>query len=433
MRLCARDWRHFEAKLTEEHPDWSVEKIAEALVEQAEKEAKPQKLGSKEEPLKWKNPNFNNSDVYRDEEGKWWYKSNATKQWFEADKMPKDWYDKLISDMAPKGVEQHAKSDEDEDIGLVSEEKKNFSGGDLKKFLNEPANKKTVVSAYKGGYSTGSIAKSLGLPQDKKSRAAIRALLRKEGIYKELNKQVAEEQTSKAGEKFEELQSGLAGIADKYAKKMVSAANAFTHKQLALEVYKEFNKEVGVTNGQHMLSSTISGWTGSSHSAGAQLMKYMAAEYYGKDIELEPKLNTSVSELKSKAEPIKKAFMAQKEFTKAWVKKHGASHVYRGLHGSIAETIKKQMKEGKTEIEFSSNVLSSWSDSPTTAKNFSGGGVVLRMKVDPEHVWACYGSLPFSNFNGFQSEKEYVMGVPTPTLKIKVSDIKDAAGHLGGF
>ena len=154
-------------------------------------------------------------------------------------------------------------------------------------------------------------------------------------------------------------------------------------------------------------------------------MKAIASEHYGKDIEFEPKLSIPVSKLKEYTAKHKAVFMVQKDFVHSWVEQHGAKTVYRGMRGKIVAEMKKQIAEGKTEIEINANTLSSWSDSHNKAKNsFGKGGVVLSMKVKPENVWACYGAQPFSSFKSHQSEREYVMGMPEKIWKIKKEDLE---------
>jgi phage-related protein (TIGR01555 family) len=385
-------------------------------------------MGSQSAPLKWSNPNYRVASVYRDKDGKWMYQT-ANKEWIAASLLPAEWQTKIEKSFETLEEHEEAKSSEQQEITVVSQEKKKLAGSDLKKFLNEPANQKTVTDSYKQGFSTGSIAKALGLPQDKQSRSAIRSLLRKAGLYKEINKVLGQQVPDKIGSGFEKIKSELSGIAEQYAGELYpvnvknASANAFIYADQALEKSKKFYAAAKVSNAKEALSATINRWTSSSHSEGAQIWKAIAAEHYGKDIEIEPKLSIPVNELKNKASVYKDAMLATKELTSSWVKKYGAKQVYRGLTGAVATEIKKQLKEGATEIELNANVLSSWSESESKAGSFGSGGVILKMKVNPDDVWGCYAVQPYSGFVNFKSEKEYVMGIPGKTFKIRKEDI----------
>lgn len=153
-------------------------------------------------------------------------------------------------------------------------------------------------------------------------------------------------------------------------------------------------------------------------------LKAVACKFYGKDLEFEPKLQYPASKVKEDATKIEAAFLAQKEFAQAWVEEHGSKHVYRGLRGEVVKEIKKQMEAGNTEIELTANVLSSWSESKDKARNFAGGGggVILKMATQPEHVWACHAATP-QFFGSHSGEFEYVMGLPGKTFKIKREDV----------
>lgn len=276
------------------------------------------------------------------------------------------------------------------------------------------------------GSSTAQLAKNIGLNNDPATRNAIRAQLRKLGVYKETEKAApgAPQMTAASQVKPQESKIPVKPEMQKLASELVAKIGASPTSGGALEQFKAYATALKIQNMKEV-SSAISNWTGSSHSGGAQWMKMAACKVYGKDPAKEYKLDASDPNLKAKAEEIKDPLLAQKEWTKAWVKKYGAKTVYRGLKGNVAESIRKQIQAGKTEIEFNANVLSSWSESKSKATGFAKGGfngVVLKQSVDPEHVWACHNSVPFA-FSAYKSEMEYIMGHPSETFKIKASDI----------
>lgn len=381
--------------------------------------------GSSSNPLKWKNPAGRVANVYKGENGKWMYQ---TKQgtWMQLESAYAQAIEKEAYYTKPETKEKPEENKEENKEESTEGVEKELTQAEMKKKLYEPETHATILEAYKGGYSTGSIAKSMGLKQDKATRSAIRTLLRKSGVYKEKGAKAesGEEKVEVVSNKPVE-QGKLVAMAHEFTKNLsYSGEYAFSNQDKAKTAFIGFCDKAGVKNGKEMLQKTIGHWTGSSHSKGAAIMKAIACEIYGKDIEFEPKLKYPVSDVKADAATVKEAFLAQKDFTQAWVQQHGAKKVHRGMRGAVVEEIKKQIAEGKNEIELTSNVLSSWSESSSKAKSFAGtGGVILKMDVKPENVWSCYGAMPFSSFNSFQSEKEYVMGLPGKTFKIRKEDI----------
>jgi len=111
------------------------------------------KLGSQSAPLKWSNPNYRVANVYRDEDGKWMYQT-ANKEWIAASLLPSDWQEKLKKSLTPKEEQEEEQKQHEEEksgseeIGVVSQEKKQLAGPELKKYLNEPANHKTAPYGY---------------------------------------------------------------------------------------------------------------------------------------------------------------------------------------------------------------------------------------------------------------------------------------------
>lgn len=379
-------------------------------------------IGSASAPLKWKNPAGRVANVYKDPEGKWQYQLK-TGSWVplessQVEKVEKTAYyhnpyadPDFISKHDPD-YEKKAAQKQEETINEGIE--KEYTPAELKKKLHDPETHKTILEAYKGGYSTGSIAKSMGLKQDKNTRSAIRALLRKAGIYKEKGSPVQE--VVKIPSKPYEP-GKLTAMAEKYVKNMASGEHAFGNQSHSKAAFHDFCKEASISSSAIPKAQyACQQWTGSSHSKGAAQMKAVACEVYGKDIEFEPKLQYPASEVKADAAAIKDVLLAQRDFTQAWVKEHGAKIVYRGLRGKVVEEIKKQLAE-KGEVELTANVLSSWSESKAKATSFGKGGVVLTMPVDPNHVWACYGASPHI-FANYSTEKEYVIGLPGKTFTI---------------
>jgi hypothetical protein len=219
----------------------------------------------------------------------------------------------------------------------------------------------------------------------------------------------------------------LTAWAKKYADQLGPSPSPYG-SGTAEAIFHNYLKEAGIKNGGEAVKTAINGWTGTSHGKGAALLKIVAAEFYGKDYTGEPKLDKTVANYgsfevaKQKADAIKEAFIAHKELTKEWVSKYGAKTVYRGLRGDIAKKIKEAIQKGDKEIEFSANTLSSWSESKNKAESFGHGGVMLKMKVNPDHVWSCYKAAPYG-FGSFMAEKEYIMGVPGETFKIPIADV----------
>lgn len=222
----------------------------------------------------------------------------------------------------------------------------------------------------------------------------------------------------------------LAKLAEKYIQQGIGKTGEYDTTS-SESLMNKYYAEAGISaSSGHATDTAIKGWTGSSHSKGGVLMKIVAATFYGKDPTAEPKMDKSVKSYFggyqtaiAQAKNMQEAFLAQKELTAAWVAKYGAKHVYRGIHGELATKIKQQIAAGAKEIEFNANSLSSWSESKAKASQFASGQVLMKMKVDPNHVWTTYKTAPHS-FGSFLSEKEYVMGAPGEKFKISVSDIE---------
>jgi phage-related protein (TIGR01555 family) len=282
---------------------------------------------------------------------------------------------------------------------------------DVGKFLKSSDNQKKVLGLYASGKSTGTIAKQLGLPHEKATRAKLRNLLRKQGVYKDLAK--AQNLHVDDVPKTE-----LALAANTFAGKVTPDSSSYSRDNN----WAQFMGEVGVSeSAKQKVTGMYSSWSGSSNSAGGIKMKSIAAKFYGKNLSAEPlpahaKAQLSDIELNS-AEA--KAMIAAKEYAGAWVKKHGEKAVYRGMSGTIAQKIKDQVAQGKTEIDITENTLGSWSTSKARATSFSVGGIVMKMKVNPDDVWGTYDSTPGPFHH--QSEREYIMGISQPTLKLYVN------------
>lgn len=433
--------------------------------------------GSSSAPLKWKNPVGRIANVYKKPDGKWMYQLK-TGEWKPLEASQVEAVEAHAYSAQPAGMEKAVKHAEtfEKVSGPISNEVKikllkkegklpkqaqqmleileetgtqtpeqlqanmgtkitsvqtmvtlwNFYAGKLEKEgyieLTSPVidavkkNKELVSELYtEKKMGVAQIAQHLGLdPKDQATRNAIRNQLTKMDVYKSKAEPVAEALPTQKTNTSESIK--------KYREAAEHAANALGYYGLdsskTSEAWNAYAKKVGVDANK---LGFVNAWLGSSHNTGAQYWKAVAAEYYGKDIAQEPKIQAPAI-AKAAAEKIREVALAQKEYTAAWVRKHGAKEVYRGLKGEVAKKIKAQLAAGKTEIELSANSLSSWSESQLKAKSFGYMGVVLKQKVDPEHVWACYQPMNF-NFSGYLGEKEYVMGTPGKTFKIKAEDI----------
>lgn len=70
------------------------------------------------------------------------------------------------------------------------------------------------------------------------------------------------------------------------------------------------------------------------------------------------------------------------------------------------------------------NSLTGFSVSKHTAQAFAGaGGVVVRVKINPEDVWVASGALGHLFGSYTKSEKEYVVGFKESTITLTPEDV----------
>ena len=152
---------------------------------ESEKEAKnaQSSKGSEDDPLEWKSPLGTNYQVYK-ENGKWQIKGQYSEQgWMPLEN--EEYINLLDEEFSGIESEMPELSESKADESDFELEKKALSPEEGKKLLAQLDTQKQVISDYQLGKSTGAIAKSLGMAQDKVSRNAIRNILKKAGVYKQ--------------------------------------------------------------------------------------------------------------------------------------------------------------------------------------------------------------------------------------------------------
>src|SRR5690242_15282881 len=117
--------------------------------------------------------------------------------------------------------------------------------------------------------------------------------------------------------------------------------------------------------------------------------------------------------------------LAMKWYASAKAESDGIHTLYRGITSKVAGKIKEEMEKDPTaEFKIPVNSLSSWSSSKSEARGFAGyNGVILKLKVDPDNIWASYKATPFL-FKGYLDEQEYIVGHHQPFEKFKKADIE---------
>lgn len=240
---------------------------------------------------------------------------------------------------------------------------------------------------------------------------------------------------TKGGEKsaVQDVKEDQQSIAVKYATQAVQAKGPW-EKDLALA---NMFKEMGISqNSSVSLTHGVKSWTGSSDSGGAQAWRSVAMQYYNREpkdefVEYNKVIGTNNN--LSTANKMKDAAMALKAFSAEYARQNKVNVVYRNVGGKQGQEVIQAMRgaiaAGKSKIQISLNSLSSWSD----RKDLSiGGPIKLRMKIDPDNVWAIHEASP-EMFTAYKGEHEYVIGVHSPKETFSLDDISVDASKSHGL
>jgi hypothetical protein len=199
--------------------------------------------------------------------------------------------------------------------------------------------------------------------------------------------------------------------------KMVS--NTGLDNTVSKQAMGEYLKSVGLKD-VDLLASSVSSWTSDPDGEKAQMLKRIAADYYGNDWSKEWKdghKDTPANDTtKFKYDDLKKQAMAIKSLSNEYVKASGLQYLYRGMtlpSDKMAE-IKQAHKEGKL-IPIPLNSATGFSTKISTAGGF-GTSFAVRIKVNPEDVWVASGALPHMFGSFASSEKEYIVGSKSNTV-----------------
>jgi hypothetical protein len=196
-------------------------------------------------------------------------------------------------------------------------------------------------------------------------------------------------------------------------------SNTGLDNTVSKEAMGEYLKSVGLKN-VDLLASCVSSWTGDPDGSQAQMLKRIAADYYGNDWDKEWKdsnKNTPANDpALFKYQELKQQAMAIKALSNEYVKASGMQYLYRGMYltsDKMAE-IKQAYKEGKL-IPIPLNSATGFSKSVSTANSF-GNSFIVRTKVNPEDVWVASGALPHMFGHYAKGEKEYIVGSKSNTV-----------------
>ena len=235
---------------------------------------------------------------------------------------------------------------------------------------------------------------------------------------------------NKQGEKpkVDDVTDDKQKIAEKYAKMMYDKSKDGSLTNASSEKYHyDFLNQMNAPSGSQLaLNSAVRGWTGDNNSPNAQNWRQVAMEYYGRNPSGEyvgsyPKV-IGTPKGSENAEKMKPAAMALKAMSSEFAKLNNVNVVYRNIGGQQARDIVTAMraaeKDGKTKIAIANNSLSCWSDRVGMSLTNT---VKIRMKVDPDNVWATHTASPHL-FSAHPGEREYMIGTHNP---VEVFDFKD--------
>jgi hypothetical protein len=191
-------------------------------------------------------------------------------------------------------------------------------------------------------------------------------------------------------------------------------------------LFNSYFKDMGVsTKSRNAMELAVRMWTGSVHNAEAQALRRVCVDFYNRDPKDEYTNGHSNSltsqKIEEKAITMRSAVMALKAYTSAYAAQHNVNMVYRGVTGNYGDKVKKALANGDS-VSVPMNCASSWSSKKSTASDF-GGGVVFKMKIDPDNVWAAKAATPWL-FSAHSHEDEYIVGTKMPKEVFKKSDIE---------
>jgi hypothetical protein len=194
--------------------------------------------------------------------------------------------------------------------------------------------------------------------------------------------------------------------------------------------FAQYYTAMGVSSqSQILMEKAIKDWTYSAHGTEAQGMRQVAMQFYNRKAEGEytdgVTNNIKDGTAGSKAEAMKDGVMAMKAYASEYARQAGVNVVYRGLSGKVAQSIKDAIAGGATKVNIPMNALSSWSEKKGTAQSFSkdySGGVIVKMKIDPDNVWAVHAATPWL-FSAHSNEAEYIVGAKQARETFDVKDI----------
>lgn len=221
-------------------------------------------------------------------------------------------------------------------------------------------------------------------------------------------------------------------IAAKYAQQAVGKKmDTMTSEKRHYDMFTE----MGVPSGSQMaLNAAVKSWTGDNNSPTAQNWRQVAMSYYGRSPEGDYTGSYSkvmgTPEGNQRAEKMAPAAMALKAYSSEYARLNNVTVVYRNIGGKQANEIIQAMKDaeakGQTQVKIANNSLSCWSDRVNLG--IGAGAVKLRMKIDPDNVWAVHSASPHL-FSSHPNEREYMIGTHQP---LETFDFKDISVETYG-
>lgn len=224
-------------------------------------------------------------------------------------------------------------------------------------------------------------------------------------------------------------------LAASFAKKAYDTAGHEMDTLASQKLHYDLFNQMDVSPGSKMaLEHAVKIWTGSNNDPSAQNWRQVAMEYYHRNPDNEyTSYSTKVigtAKGNEKAAEMKAAAMALKAYSGEFAKLNNVNIVYRNIAGDQAREIVAAMREaekkGLTKVKIANNAISCWSDRADLGISSS---LKIRMKVDPDNIWASHQASPHL-FTAHKGEKEWMVGMHNPFEEFDFKDISvlDAFG-----
>jgi hypothetical protein len=221
-----------------------------------------------------------------------------------------------------------------------------------------------------------------------------------------------------------DVKEDMQKVAGKYAQQAVAKQmDVMESEKMHSDMYKDMDVPVAASQA---LDYAVRQWTASNNHLAPQNWRQVAMEYYGRLPNGEytgtyPN-RIGTPEGTAKANIMRPAVMAMKAYASEYARLHNVNVVYRSISGQQAQSIIVAMREaeakGLTQVKIANNAISAWTDRHDLGMS---GVLRVRMKIDPDNVWAVHQASPHL-FTAHKGEREWMVGTHNPQ---EIFDFKD--------